>query len=316
MALNPHHSLFVVAFFTFLSQLAEAQVSANRPGTAEIRQRITEINRLLATGEYALKQALDEAEPVRREHQRAEVERRQCLRELSLARRAAEEAAKNSPETTAARSKVDELKAQWKVTAARNVKTLEQNNAEYQGLLRSLASAKEQRKSSGTRPPEVRKTQAKQTAALEQKRRDREDIELADDKEAMTLKQRLKDAEMELDARIKKNKKAVEKDDRLVSAKARIRRVTDELNSAKQKLLQAEANVNRIRSNLQTLVAHRATQESQLQELTAGIVLGPQYTKSGKMIGSAKCGRCGNSVSIGAARCHNCGVVFQGTVER
>ena len=306
----------VMVVGTIAVSTVEAQVSGGRPGNSNSSQQMAEIQRLLSEGDGALKRAVDQAATARGDFQRAETEHRNCVRETSLAREAAEEAAKKSPESIAARRRVEELKSQWDERKARTVDALTKSDADYQKLTRSLSGLLDQRKSANTNEPDSRRVLASQIAHIEGQLRNDEAAKLAQDQDAVALKQRLKDAEDAFRALMRKNNDEVEKDERLLSAKTKCRRINDELRATKQKLAQADANVSRIQANMKSLVAQRSTLERQPQPKSGGILVGPRYTSSGNMIGSSSCGRCGRSVSIDAARCHNCGAVFQGTKER
>ena len=198
----------VMVLGTFAISAAEAQVTGSRPGSSNSSQQIAEIQRLLSEGDGALKRASDQASTARRDFQQAETELRNCVRETGLAREAA---AKNSPETAAARRRVEELKSQWDERKARTVDALKKSDADYQELTRSLSKLHDQRKSASTNEPDSRRALAKPIAQIRGQLRNHEGTKLAEDQEAVVLKQRLKEAEEECRAQTRKNNNEVEK---------------------------------------------------------------------------------------------------------
>lgn len=249
--------------------------AGGQANTQQMQQTIQRIGQQLQAGQKVLKEASEKADEVRREYQKAEAEHKKNLRELSQAKKMAEEEAKNNPGLKAARDKVDDLREQLGEVRKKVVEVLLKNHAEYQANVKAHQDAlAEQKANSGSSvPQETRKELAKKVADTDKQVKTIEDVAMLDHSDAKVLNQKIKEAFVEVAAAAKDKKEAIENDQRLTSAKVGAKRTNDELKHAKANLDQADGEAGRIRSTMQGLVNQQAAiqaQQQQMQRLQSG----------------------------------------------
>ena len=234
-----------------------------------MQQAIQQINQQLQQGQKVLKETSEKADDVRSEYQKANIEHKQNMKELTQAKKFAEDEAKNLPEFKAAREKTDELRKELADVRKKIVEQLMIDKEDYQAAMKAYESAlSEQKANSGTGvPQETRRALAKKVSDAEKKLRTIEDVVIADNSQAKAVKEKMIEAEAEVAVQAKKRKDAVETDQRLSSAKVGFKRTRDALKFAKQNLDQAEGELNGIRSQLSALAHQGAALQAQQQLL-------------------------------------------------
>lgn len=239
---------------------------AGQQNSQAMQQAITQIGQRLQEGDRALQAANEKATEVRQVWQQVDTEHKQNLRELSQAKKFAEEEAKNLPELKAAKEKLDGLRGELAEIRKKVVASLTSDNEEYQKALKVHEAAVAQQKSNTgvAVPPETRKELTKKVSEADKAKRIFEDVAMADHSEAKELVAQIKEATAELGAASKKKTEAIETDAKSNSAKTAFLRTRDELKKAKADLDQANGETNRIRSAMQSLVNQRASIQSQI----------------------------------------------------
>ncbi len=254
-----------------------------------MQQAIQQINQQLQQGQRVLSEAGEKADDVRSEYQKANAEHKQNMKELTQAKKFAEDEAKNLPEFKAAREKTDELRKELADVRQTVVEQLMKDKDDYQTARKAHELAlSEQKANSGTGvPQETRRVLAKKVSDAEKKLRTIEDVAMADNSEAKAVKEKMKEAVAEIAAQAKKRKDAVENDQRLSSAKVGFQRTRDALKIAKQNLDQAEGELNGIRSQMMALANQGAALQAQ-QQLQQRTQQGGRSGSGGGMYGGGK----------------------------
>ena len=232
-----------------------------------MQQQITQIGQQLQEGERALQPAIEKANDARQDWQKADSAHKTNLRDLTQARKSAEDESKNLPELKAAKDKLEGLRSQLADVRKKVVETLAKDSEEYQSAVKAHdeAVADQKANSGASVSQDTRRDLVRKVAEVDKNRRTIEDVAMADNSEAKELAKQIKEATLELGAASKKKTEYVETDAKLNSAKVAFQRTRDELKSAKSNLDQADGNANRIRSAMQTLNNQRASLQGQLQ---------------------------------------------------
>ena len=232
-----------------------------------MQQQITQIGQQLQQGETALREASEKATEARGEWQKVDAVHKQNMRELALAKKAAEEEAKNSPELKAAKDKLESLRGQLADVRKKVIETLKKDNEGYQQAVKVHDEAvAEQKANSGPNvSADTRRAMAKKVADADKSLKTSEDVVMADHTEAKELHQQIKDATAELGAASKKKTEAIESDPKLSSAKVAFQRTRDDLKKATADRDQADGEANRIRGAMTALSNQRAAIQSQIQ---------------------------------------------------
>lgn len=243
--------------------------AGGQANTQQIQQQITAIGQQLTEGSSVLEEATEKATEVRGEYQKVETEHKQNLRELSMAKKAAEEEAKNSPELKAAREKVDGLRKELAEVRKKVIEKLKEDNDEYRKEVKAHEEAvAEQKANSGAgAPSDTRRALSKKVAEADKRVKTIEEVVMTDNSEAKAINASLKEANAEVGAAAKAKTAAIENDQRLSSAKVGFQRTRDALKEAKANLDQAEGEAGRIRSAMLALVNRRNALQAQLQTL-------------------------------------------------
>ncbi len=232
------------------------------------QQQIQQIGQQLQQGEKALTDSGETATEARQSWQKADTEHKQNVRDLAQAKKLAEEDAKNAPELTAAKEKLDKLNAERTEVRKKVIEQLLKENEDYQKASKIHEDAVADQKANGgaSVAPEVRKELSKKVTEADKSKRAIEDIAMADNSEAKELKKQITEATTELGAASKKKAEAIETDPKLSSAKVAFLRTRDELKKAKMELDQADGAANRIRSTMQGLANQRASLQNQVNQ--------------------------------------------------
>ena len=243
------------------------KIGANGLNTQQIQQQLQNIATQMKQAEKPLKEANDKIAEERRSFQKAELEHKQNIRDLSQAKKLAEEDSKNLPELKAAHKKMAEANDQLSSVRKKVIESLTKDKEEYRAAVKSHeAAVEEQKAQSGTDVAiETRKNLAKKVSDLSLRRKAIEDVAMADHSEAKELTSKLKEATAEVAAASKKKHDLIENDPKTASAKVGFQRTRDALKKAKADLDQAENEHGRIQSQLQTLHNQQANLQSQQQ---------------------------------------------------
>ena len=243
------------------------KIGANGLNTQQIQQQLQNIATQLKQAEKPLKEANDKIAEERRSFQKAELEHKQNIRDLSQAKKLAEEDSKNLPELKAAQKKMTEANDQLSSVRKKVIESLTKDKEEYRTAVKSHEEAVEEQKAqSGVDIAiETRKNLAKKVSDLSLRRKAIEDVAMADNSEAKELTSKLKEATAEVAAASKKKHDLIENDPKTASAKVGFQRTRDALKKAKADLDQAENEHGRIQSHLQTLHNQQANLQSQQQ---------------------------------------------------
>ncbi len=241
--------------------------AGGQAGAQQMQQQITAIGQQLTEGGRLLEEASEKAAEVRGEYQKIETEHKQNLKELSMAKKAAEEEAKNSPEMKAAREKVDGLRKELAEVRKGVIEKLKEDNEEYRTEVKSHEEAlAEQKANSGPgTSSETRRALSKKVAEADKRVRSVEDVVMTNNSEAKELNAKIKEANLEVGAASKAKAAAIENDQRLSSAKVGFQRTRDALKEAKGNLDRAEGDAGRIRSAMLALVNQRNALQAQQQ---------------------------------------------------
>ncbi len=243
------------------------KIGANGLNTQQIQQQLQNIATQMKQAEKPLKEANDKIAEERRSFQKAELEHKQNIRDLSQAKKLAEEDSKNLPELKAAQKKMAEVNDQLSSVRKKVIESLTKDKEEYRTAVKSHeAAVEEQKAQSGADVAiETRKNLAKKVSDLSLRRKAIEDVAMADHSEAKELTSKLKEATAEVAAASKKKHDLIENDPKTASAKVGFQRTRDALKKAKADLDQAENEHGRIQSQLQTLHNQQANLQSQQQ---------------------------------------------------
>lgn len=232
-----------------------------------MQQAIQQITQQLQEGDRVLQEAAEKAEEFRQEWQKVDGVHKQNLRELAMAKKNAEEEAKNSPDLKAAKDKLESLRGGLAEIRKKVIETLKAENEDYQKAVQvHEAAVAEQKANTGSSvSADTRRALAKKVADADKSRKTIEDAVMADNSEAKELNQQIKEATTELGAASKRKTEAIETDPALSSAKIAFQRSRDELKKAKADLDQSNGEVNRIRSAMLALSNQRASIQAQQQ---------------------------------------------------
>lgn len=243
------------------------KVGANGLVPQQIQQQLQNITNQMKQAEKPLKEANDKVVEERRTFQKAELDHKQNMRDLSQAKKLAEEDAKNLPELKEAQKKMNDLNEQLAAVRKKVIESLSKDKEEYRTATKAHEEALEEQKaqSGADVPMETRKTIAKKVSDLSLRRRAIEDATMADNSEAKELTTKLKEATADVAAASKKKHDLIENDTKTASAKVGFQRTRDALKKAKADLDEAEGNFGRIQSQLQTLRNQQANLQSQQQ---------------------------------------------------
>ncbi|MCX7418447.1 MAG: hypothetical protein NT013_02775 [Planctomycetia bacterium] len=243
------------------------KIGANGLNTQQIQQQLQNIATQLKHAEKPLKEVNDKIAEERRSFQKAELEHKQNIRDLSQAKKLAEEDSKNLPELKAAQKKMTEANDQLSSVRKKVIESLTKDKEEYRTAVKSHEEAVEEQKAqSGVDIAiETRKNLAKKVSDLSLRRKAIEDVAMADNSEAKELTSKLKEATAEVAAASKKKHDLIENDPKTASAKVGFQRTRDALKKAKADLDQAENEHGRIQSQLQALHNQQANLQSQQQ---------------------------------------------------
>ena len=245
------------------------KIGANGLNPQQIQQQLQNLTNQMKQAEKPLKEANDKVAEERRTYQKAELEHKQNQRDLSQAKKLAEEEAKNLPELKEAQKKMNELNEQLAAVRKKVIESLTRDKEEYRSATKAHEEALEEQKAkSGAEVSmETRKAIAKKVSDLSLRRRAIEDVAMADNSEAKELTAKLKEATADVAAASKKKHDLIENDPKTASAKVGFQRTRDALKKAKAALDEAEGNVGRIQSQLQTLRNQQANLQSQQQTM-------------------------------------------------
>lgn len=243
------------------------KIGANGLTPEQIQQQIQNISNQMKQAEKPLKEANDKVVEERRAFQKAELEHKQNMRDLSQAKKLAEESAKNLPELKDAQKKMNEVSDQLAAVRKKVIESLIKEKDEYRVAVKAHEDALDEQKaqSGADVGVETRKATAKKVSDLSLRRRAIEDVAMADNSEAKELVTKLKEATAEVAAASKKKHDLIENDPKTASAKVGFQRTRDALKQAKADLDQAEGESNRIQSQLQTMRNQQANLQSQQQ---------------------------------------------------
>ena len=243
------------------------KIGANGLNTQQIQQQLQNIATQLKQAEKPLKEVNDKIAEERRSFQKAELEHKQNIRDLSQAKKLAEEDSKNLPELKAAQKKMTEANDQLSSVRKKVIESLIKDKEEYRTAVKSHEEAVEEQKAqSGVDIAiETRKNLAKKVSDFSLRRKAIEDVAMADNSEAKELTSKLKEATAEVAAASKKKHDLIENDPKTASAKVGFQRTRDARKKAKADLDQAENEHGRIQSHLQTLHNQQANLQSQQQ---------------------------------------------------
>ncbi len=243
------------------------KVGANGLSTQQIQQQLQNIATQLKQVEKPLKEANDKVVEERRTHQKAELEHKQNMRDLSQAKKFAEEEGKNSPELRAAQKRLTEVSDQLATVRKKVVESLKKDKEEYRTAVKAHGEAADELKALGSTDAsaETRKALAKKTSDFDLRRKTIEDVAMADNSEAKELTAKLNEAKTEAAAAAKKKHDQIDNDPKIASAKVGFQRTRDALKKANADLDQAEAAYGRVQSQLQALRNQQANLQSQQQ---------------------------------------------------
>jgi chromosome segregation ATPase len=251
-----------------------------------MQQTIQQIGKQLQEGQKVFKEASERADEVRRDYNKVENEHKQNLKELSQAKKQAEEEAKNSPGMKAARDKLEALRDELADVRQKVVDALTKDNTEYQASVKAHQDALAEQKAHGgsSVDQETRRALAKKVADADKQVKTIEDVAMLDNSDAKELNRKIKEAFADVAAAAKDKKEAIENDQRLSSAKVGFKRTYDELKQAKVNLDRAEGEAGRIRSTMMGLANQQAALQAQQQQIE-------RLQNGGKGQGNQKGGR-------------------------
>ena len=270
--------LVVIVFVAMSAFPAMAQSRRGRTNTAikvgaggltaqQVQTQITNINNQITQAEKPLKAAHDKVVSEQQAFHKVDLEHKQSLRDVSQARKFAEEQAKNMPELKAAQQKAEEIHDQLAAVRKKVIESLLKDKEEYRAAVKAhedaIADQKAQTKSDT--PEETRKELIKKVSDLAHNRKTIEDVAMADHSEAKQLTLQSKEALAEVAALSKKKHDQIENDPKTASAKIGFQRTHEELKKAKASLDQATSEHGRIQSQLQALNNQRANLQSEQQ---------------------------------------------------
>jgi chromosome segregation ATPase len=243
------------------------KVGAGGLSTQQIQTQITNISSQISQAEKPLKAANDKLASEQQAFHKVELEHKQSMKDVSQAKKFAEEQAKNLPELKAAQKKAEEIHDQLAEVRKRVIESLLKDKEEYRAAVKAHddAIAEQKSRSNPDTPEETRKELSKKMSDLARNRKTIEDVAMADDSEAKQLTLQNKEALAEVAAASKKKHDLIENDPKTASAKIGLQRANEELKKAKASLDQASAEQGRIMSQLQALNRQRANLQSEQQ---------------------------------------------------
>jgi len=243
------------------------KVGAGGLSTQQIQTQITNISSQISQAEKPLKAANDKLASEQQAFHKVELEHKQSMKDVSQAKKFAEERAKNLPELKAAQKKAEEIHDQLAEVRKRVIESLLKDKEEYRAAVKAHddAIAEQKSRSNPDTPEETRKELSKKVSDLARNRKTIEDVAMADDSEAKQLTLQNKEALAEVAAASKKKHDLIENDPKTASAKIGLQRANEELKKAKASLDQASAEQGRIMSQLQALNRQRANLQSEQQ---------------------------------------------------
>jgi len=122
------------------------KIGANGLTPQQIQQQLQNISNQMKQAEKPLKEANDKVAEERRTFQKAELDHKQNMRDLSQAKKLAEEDAKNLPELKEAQKKMNELNEQLAAVRKKVIEPLAKDKEEYRAATKAHEEALEEQK--------------------------------------------------------------------------------------------------------------------------------------------------------------------------